>query len=160
MRRGARRAGRRSARRTYRRRRRRRRRRILIGGMVIAGVGYGAYKLTKSQAQQIEQHTGKELEDLDEGQMEQAMNDLGIEAEEPTEAEMAQLDAGDAPAGSAPAQAAPSEPTATSAAAAPPAAGASDPSYLEELEKLAELHQQGILTDEEFEAKKKQLLGL
>jgi hypothetical protein len=29
-----------------------------------------------------------------------------------------------------------------------------------ELEKLAELHSQGILTDEEFQAKKKQLLGL
>jgi hypothetical protein len=29
-----------------------------------------------------------------------------------------------------------------------------------ELEKLAELHNQGILTDEEFQAKKKQLLGI
>ncbi len=31
--------------------------------------------------------------------------------------------------------------------------------YLDELEKLAELHEKGILTDEEFQAKKKQLLG-
>ena len=63
--------------------------------MVIAGVGYGAYKLTQPQAQQIEQHTGKKLEDLDEKQMEGAMDELGIEAEEPTDEEMAQLDAGE-----------------------------------------------------------------
>ncbi len=31
---------------------------------------------------------------------------------------------------------------------------------IEQLKKLAELHQQGILTDEEFAAKKKQLLGI
>ncbi len=30
--------------------------------------------------------------------------------------------------------------------------------YLDELEKLAELHEKGILTDEEFQAKKKELL--
>ncbi len=84
---------RRARRRMYRRRRRRRRRRIIIAGMVIAGVGYGAYKLTQPQAKQIEQHTGKKLEDLDEKQMEDAMDKLGIEAEEPTDEEMAQLDA-------------------------------------------------------------------
>jgi len=33
-------------------------------------------------------------------------------------------------------------------------------SELDELEKLAELHNEGILTDEEFAAKKKQILGL
>ncbi len=63
--------------------------------MVIAGVGYGAYKLTQPQAQQIEQQTGKKLEDLDEKEMEGAMDKLGIEAEEPTDEEMAQLDAGE-----------------------------------------------------------------
>ena len=39
--------------------RRRMRRRMIIGGMVILGVGYGAYKLTKKQVQQVEQKTGK-----------------------------------------------------------------------------------------------------
>ncbi len=33
-------------------------------------------------------------------------------------------------------------------------------SYIKELQKLAGLRDQGILTDEEFEAKKKRLLGL
>ena len=65
----------------------------MIGGMIIAGVGYGAYKLTQKQSDQIEDHTGKKLEDMDEQEMEKAMDDLGIEAEEPTDEEMAQLDA-------------------------------------------------------------------
>ena len=32
--------------------------------------------------------------------------------------------------------------------------------YIDELKKLAELRDLGIITDEEFEAKKKELLGL
>jgi hypothetical protein len=43
-------------------------------------------------------------------------------------------------------------------AAAPVAAAA--PDYTAELEQLAQLKAQGILTDEEFEAKKKQILGI
>ena len=46
----------------------------------------------------------------------------------------------------APAQQAPAEPAA--------------PDYAAELEQLAQLKAQGILTDEEFEAKKKQILGI
>ena len=34
------------------------------------------------------------------------------------------------------------------------------PDYAAELEQLAQLKNQGILTDEEFEAKKKQILGI
>jgi 4-aminobutyrate aminotransferase-like enzyme len=45
-------------------------------------------------------------------------------------------------------------------AAPRPAAAAAAPDYMAELQQLAQLHEQGILTDEEFEAKKKQLLGL
>ena len=44
-------------------------------------------------------------------------------------------------------------------AAAAPAAPA-EPDYAAELEQLAQLKNQGILTDEEFEAKKKQILGI
>jgi hypothetical protein len=40
-----------------------------------------------------------------------------------------------------------------------PAAPAA-PDYAAELEQLAQLKAQGILTDEEFEAKKKQILGI
>ncbi len=48
---------------------------------------------------------------------------------------------------------------ATAAPQAAPAAPA-EPDYAAELEKLAQLKNQGILTDEEFEAKKKQILGI
>jgi hypothetical protein len=45
--------------------------------------------------------------------------------------------------------------------AAPPAAApAEEPDYMAELQQLAQLRDQGILTPEEFEAKKKQLLGI
>ena len=43
-------------------------------------------------------------------------------------------------------------------APAPPAPA--QPDYAEELQKLAELKAAGIINDEEFEAKKKQILGL
>jgi hypothetical protein len=45
------------------------------------------------------------------------------------------------------------------AAASAPAA-APEPEYVGELERLAQLRDQGILSDEEFEAKKKQVLGI
>jgi Short C-terminal domain len=35
-----------------------------------------------------------------------------------------------------------------------------EPEYVGELERLAQLREQGILSEEEFEAKKKQLLGI
>ena len=45
------------------------------------------------------------------------------------------------------------------APAAAPAAPAA-PDYAEELQKLAELKAAGVINDEEFEAKKKQILGI
>ena len=44
--------------------------------------------------------------------------------------------------------------------APPPAAAPQEPDYTEELQKLAGLKEQGIITDAEFEAKKKQILGI
>jgi len=46
-------------------------------------------------------------------------------------------------------------------AAAPSSAPAApEPDYMAELERLAQLRDQGIVSQEEFEAKKKQLLGI
>ena len=42
----------------------------------------------------------------------------------------------------------------------PAPAAPAEADYMAELEQLAQLKAQGILTDEEFEAKKKQLLGI
>lgn len=143
--RGARRAGRRTARRTthrtMRRRRRRRRRRILVGGMVLLAVGgaaYGAVKLSQNDAQRIEEKTGQSVEDLSDEELTSAMSDLGIESQELSDEDRAALDADSASAGETEAE----------------------PSYLDELEKLAGLRDQGIITEDEYEAKKKQLLGL
>ncbi len=44
--------------------------------------------------------------------------------------------------------------------AAPAPAEPAQPDYAAELEQLAQLKDQGILTEEEFEAKKKQILGI
>jgi hypothetical protein len=43
---------------------------------------------------------------------------------------------------------------------APGPAAPSEPEYMGELERLAQLRDQGIITNEDFEAKKKQLLGI
>ena len=52
------------------------------------------------------------------------------------------------------------EPAETTEAAPASAATSSEPGYVGELERLAQLRDQGILTEEEFDAKKKQLLGI
>jgi hypothetical protein len=46
------------------------------------------------------------------------------------------------------------------AAPSPTSAAAPEPEYMAELERLAQLRDQGIVSEEEFEAKKKQLLGI
>ncbi len=140
--------------------RRRMRRRMIVGGMVVLGVGYGAYKLTQSQVQQVEQKTGKKAEDLSEEELEGAMDELGIEAQEPTDEEIAMLEAADETDDKSETQAT-SQGTTDEKSATPTALpGTTDVSYLDELERLASFRDQGIITQEEFDAKKKDLLGL
>jgi hypothetical protein len=50
------------------------------------------------------------------------------------------------------------EPAEAEPVAAAPAAP--EPGYMAELERLAQLRDQGIVSEEEFQAKKKQLLGI
>jgi len=155
MRRGARRAGRRTARRTtHRVRRRRRRRRVMVGGMVLLAVAgtAAAIKLSQKDAQRIEEHTGTSVEELSDEELTKSMNELGIQSAELTAEDKATL------ANQPPLE--DDEPQPTAQAAAPSASTGTDPDYLAELKQLAELNQQGIITDEEFEAKKKPLLGL
>ena len=53
------------------------------------------------------------------------------------------------------------EEPAETAAPSPAPAAAPEPEYVRELERLSQLRDQGILSDEEFEAKKKkQILGI
>jgi len=127
--------GRRGVRRTRRRRRRRRRRRImLVGGLI----GFGIYKMSKRDADRVEQHTGIPPEELEDADLEKAMDDLGIDKQKVTADDQEEGGGSEARTGSTP-------------------SGKSD---LDQLQKLADLHEQGILTDEEFAAKKKQILGM
>ncbi len=67
--------------RRHRRMRRRMRRRMIIGGAVLVAAGASAVKMSQSEVQHVEQHTGKKAEDLTEEQLDAAMNDLGIEGQ-------------------------------------------------------------------------------
>ena len=124
-----------TVRRMQRRRRRRRRRRILLVGGLVA---YGTYKMTTKDAQKIEEHTGVSPEEMTDEELEQAMSELNIEKQYRDDSDQAINE--DEPAGAS--------------------QNADEPDYLDELERLSRLKDQGIITEEEFAAKKKQLLGL
>lgn len=115
------------------RRRRRRRRVLLVGGLVA----FGAYKFSQRDAERIEQHTGVDPEELDDSELEQAMSDLDIDPQKVTSADVEE----------------------GAAAGAAPVSGSSA-AYAEEIEKLAALRDQGILTDAEFDAAKRKVLGV
>ena len=110
-------------------------------------MAFGAYKMSTRDADRVKEHTGVDPEELDDDELATAMDELGIEQQKVTDADVEEGSA--APATSA----------APAAAAAPASAGGAD-DYLEELQKLASLRDAGILTDEEFNAKKAQILGL
>jgi transcription elongation factor len=123
--------------------------------LAVGGAAYGAVKLTQRDAARIEEHTGASVEELTEEELVAAMRDLGIQSIELTNEDQAIINA----EGSQMADAA--APAAAPAAAAPATApDGPAPSYLEELQQLAILRDQGIISEADFEAKKKQLLGL
>jgi len=112
--------------------------------VVIAAAGTAAaIKLSQKDAQRIEEHTGLPPEQLEDEDLNQAMQELNIQPQALTSEDQAALSAQGG--GQAPVETPPSAP---------------QPDYIAELEKLAGLRDQGIITNEEFEAKKKQLLGL
>jgi len=113
-------------------RRRRRRRRILLVGGLLA---FGAYKMSKKDADRIGEHTGKSPEDMTDKELEQSMDELHIEKQYRDESDQEDVEASSSQ-------------------------GSAEPSYLDELERLAKLKDAGVLTEEEFQAKKKQLLGI
>jgi hypothetical protein len=115
-----------------------------LGSLLILGATAGAaYKLGKNQAQQIEAYTGYPPDQLSEEDLQAAMYDLQIQPEP--------LDEADREALAQDGQALPPS---------PPPTAAEQQSYIEELKQLAQLRDAGVITTDEFEAKKKQLLGL
>lgn len=102
-----------------------RRRRVMLAGGLVA---FGVHKMSKKDADRIEQHTGVPPEELEDDELEQAMSELNIE----------------------------SQPVGTGEVEAP---GGGTPDPLDELKRLGELRDAGILTEEEFEAQKRKILG-
>ena len=100
---------------------------MLVGGLVA----FGAYKMSTRDADRIEQHTGISPEEMTDEELEQAMDELGIEKQSRTAQDVEEASGG---------------------------GDAAD--EIDHLKKLAELHEQGVLTDEEFQARKAQILGL
>ncbi len=85
-----RRGARRPARRAGRRHRRRRRRRLVLAGGAMVWAGH---KMSKKDAEKIEEHTGKPPDDLSDEEVEAAMDELGIEEQELTEEDKAAVEA-------------------------------------------------------------------
>jgi hypothetical protein len=112
-----------------------------VGGFVVlaASGAYAAVKLSQKDAERIEEHTGYPPDQLEDQDLQDAMQELNIDSQPLTEEEKAGLEGASPGAGGAP---------------------AGESSYLDELEKLGDLRDKGIITEDEFEAKKKQLLGL
>jgi len=121
------------------------RRTVMVGGMILlsAGGAAAAIKLSQKDAQRIEEHTGLPPQELEDQDLEQAMQELNIQTQPLTPEDQAAL-----------AQQSDQAPAKNS----PPQTTQSD--YLAELEKLGELRDKGIITEEDFQAKKKQILGL
>ena len=126
---------RRTRRRVRRHRRRRRRRLLLLGGALVLGGAYAGHKLSKQDADQIEQASGKSVDEMSDEELKRYMDERGIEPEPMTDEDRAYVEQQGTDKGG-------------------------EPDYLDEVERLAQLKDEGVITEEEFEAKKKELLGL
>lgn len=133
-----------------RRRRRTIRRSMLVGGMVvIAAQGTAkAIKLSQQDAQRIQQHTGMPPQELEDGDLAQAMQELNIKSEALSADDQAALNQSGGAQTQAPQTAQPTEEPAP------------EQDVITQIERFADLRDRGILTEEEFEVKKRQLLGL
>ena len=113
MRRG--RSMRRSTRRRVRRHRRRRRRRLLLlGGALVLGGAYAGHKLSKQDADQIEEASGKSVDEMSDEELKQYMDERGIQPEPMTDEDRAYVEQQGTDEGG-------------------------EPEYLDELERLAHL---------------------
>jgi FMN phosphatase YigB (HAD superfamily) len=110
------------------------RRRSVLGSMLaLGGTAAVAYKIGQNSVRQVEQHTGKSFDSLSEEELALAIDDLDIDLpadDQDQTGDEAYEEFDD------------------------------EPDYIDELERLAGLKEKGIITEEEFQAKKKQLLGL
>ena len=102
----------------------------------MGGIAAVAYKLGKNNVKQIEDYSGKPIDQMSEEELNASMDALNIEFPE---------DEGDL-----------DDYRYEDQYDEPP----QEPDYIQELKQLAALRDQGVITDEDFEAKKRQLLGV
>ena len=120
-------------RRVHRTHRRRRRRRVLVGGAMVVGAGALAYKLSKPDTEKVEQYSGIPVEEMTDEELQQAVDELNLRKEPLDDSDQTYIDEQDT---------------------------ADEDDYLEELERLGDLKEKGLITQEEFDAKKAELLDL
>jgi len=120
-----------------------------MGGMVALGTA-AVFKMSKKDVERVEEKTGKSAEELSDEELRAAIDDLQIQVDELSDAEWDEVDKEDAEDGD----------DGDDADDVDDDDENDEDDYIVELERLAELHKKGILTDDEFEAKKKKLLGL
>ena len=60
---------------------RRRRRRVIVAGAVVVGGTTAMVKMSQQDAEKIQQTTGKAPEDMDEQELQQAMQQTGVQAQ-------------------------------------------------------------------------------
>lgn len=118
-----------------RQRRIRRRRMLLIGGAIVLGGAFAGYKLGQRNARTIEERSGRSVDEMSDEELQYYMQQYNIQPEPMTTDDQAYA-----------AQMGESEDE--------------EPDYVDQLERLARLRDEGVITEEEFQKKKTQLLAL
>ena len=117
-----------------RQRRIRRRRTLLIGGAIVLGGAFAGYKLGQRNARTIEERSGRSVDEMSDEELQYYMQQYDIQPEPMTADDQ-------------------------DYAAEQGEYYEEEPDYIDELERLSVLRDQGVITEEEFETKKRQLLA-
>ena len=127
------------------------------GEVLLAGEGNSPpVKLSAADAQKIQEHSGLPPEQLEDADLQSSMTELNIHSMPLTAEDQQALGIPvTAPSAAAHAAAAPAP-----AMPAPAAAPAGAQSVEAELSRYASMRDKGLISPEDYEAKKKQLLGL
>ena len=100
---------------------------------MVVGTGALAYKLSKSDTQKVEEYSGVPVEEMTDEELQAAADELNLRKEPLDDSDQAYIAEQDQ---------------------------ADEADYLDELERLGDLKEKGLITQDEFDAKKAELLGL
>jgi len=117
--------------------------------VLLGGDGSAPVKLTEADAKRIQEETEQAPEDLEDSDLAEAMQELGIKSQPLTDEDRKAL--GMASTG---------QPAAAPAAAAPSATPPAASSMEAQLKQISDLRDKGLISPEDYDAKKKQILGI